>query len=352
MDLLFSTLSIKRLAYLILVALAVYWIKSSSSNPEVCWLVWTAFLLSWVTAGDSFKRRLNMIVITGLITGFVSFLVGSLVASPLLLTLILFFITFICVSIGELHPKYFMQTCIVIVFAILSGHFSIPVSENSDRFIFICLGVAIAAVLQMVFYPYFIRNELQPYIIISLRRLRKLNKEIFSCFLDAEYADNIYLYERRLHISKNAFLHSLSRLREITKLAETKLSDIEKESHDRWLNQLDSLFENILDYSQLRWRITDYTTFSVCREELISLAKESDKCLAAVVAHVKQKKYFTSIDKLNQSINQFETNYHQVLQVASAEPLVFLLFIDSLNAFSKKVTALYESAIPTSSHLF
>lgn len=293
-----------------------------------------------------------MIVITGLAAGFASFLVGSLVASPLLLTLILFFNTLICVAIGELYPIYFMQTCIVIVFAILSGHFSISAYENLDRFIFICMGVAIAAVLQMVFYPYFIRNELRPYIIISLRNLRKLNKEIFSCFLEAEYADNIYLYERRLHISKNAFLHSISRLREITKLAETKLSDIEKESHELWLIQLDLLFENMLDYSQLRWRVTDYTTFSVCREELMRIAKESDKCLDAIVAHVKQKKYFTSIDQLNQSINQFETNYYQVLQVAAPEPLVFLLFIDSLNAFSKKVAALYASVIPISSHLF
>ena len=155
-----------------------------------------------------------------------------------------------------------------------------------------------------------------------------------------------------MHISKNAFLQSLSRLREIIKLAETKLSDSEKESHELWLNQLDTLFENMLDYSQLRWRVTDYTTFALCRDELTNIANETDQCLKAVVAHVKQKKVFTSIDQLNWAINHLETHFHQVLQVASPEPLVYLLFIDSVNAFSKKVAALYASAIPSSSHLF
>lgn len=352
MDLLFSSLSIKRLSYLILVAFSVYFIQTRINNVEANWLIWAAFLLSLITTGDSFKRRFNIIIITGLLAGFAAFLVGSLTISPLLVTLVLFLITLVGVSAGETYPAYFMQMSIVIMFAILSGHFSNSHSENLTRFVFIVTGVAIAAVLQIIFYPYFIRNELNPYIIISLRNLRKLNKEIFSCFLEPEYADNIYLYERRIHFGKNAFLRSLSRLREMTKLAETKLSDLEKENHERWLIQLEGLFGNMLDYAQLRWRVTDYTTFAVCRDELIKIAIESDKCLDAIIAHVRQKKYFTSIDQLSQAVNQLENNYYQVLQVASTQPLIFLLFIDSLNAFSKKIAATYLSAIPTSNHWF
>src|SRR5207253_9697227 len=127
---------------------------------------------------------------------------------------------------------------------------------------------------------------------------------------------------------------------------------LEKENHERLLIQLNALFENMLDYSQLRSRVTDHTTFAVCREELINIAIESDKCLDAVIAHVQQKKIFTSIDPFNQAINQLENNYYQVLQVASNQPLIFLLFIDSLHAFSKKIAATYLSAIPASSHLF
>ena len=114
MDLLFSSLSVKRLSYLILVAFTVYWVKSGSSNPEVYWLIWTAFLLSMITTGDSFKRRLNMIVITGLAAGFVSFFIGSLSASPLLVTLILSDNCHLCFN-RRAAPAYFMQSFIVVV---------------------------------------------------------------------------------------------------------------------------------------------------------------------------------------------------------------------------------------------
>jgi len=319
MDLLFSILSIKRLCYLILVALAVFWVKSATHHVEVSWFIWSAFLLSLITTGDSFKDRLSNIIITGLLAAFISFFIGSLTGTPLLQTLILFLLTLISVSIAEAYPVYFLQMSIVIIIAILSGH--------ASPFIFICVGTAIAASLQIVFYPYYMRNEWQSYLMLSLKNLRKLNKEIFSCFIEPEYANNIYLYERRLHVSKNAFLHSLSTLRDIS----------QNDNHAAWLAQLDALFQNMLDYSQLRRRVTDYTTFAVCREELMSIAKETDKCFGAVIAHALKKKYFPSVDQLVLSINRFETHYDQVLQVASREPLVFLLFINSLHAFGEKI---------------
>ena len=213
------------------------------------------------------------------------------------------------------------------------------------------MGVAIAALLQIVFYPYFIRNELKPLLVISIRELKKLNREIFSCLLEPEYAENIYLYERRLHLKKIQFLHAMSRLRDITTLAETRLSDAEKATHEWWLTKLDLLFENMIDYSQLRRRVTDYSTFSVCTQEMKNIAEEISRCLDAVIAHVKGRKYFPNANQLNAYLDQLETHYHHVLQVASPEPLVFLIFIDSLHAFSKKMEELYSNVIPTSSRL-
>lgn len=345
MDLHFSSLSVKRLIYLTLVALAVYLIKPHLCSSQDYWLVWAAFLLSLITSGDSFKRRITMIIITGFTAAFVSFIAGCLAPILIFTALYLFIVTLVCVIVSQLYSQYFLPAFIINLFAILSGAASISLAENAERFVLISIGIAIAALLQIIFYPYFVRNELQSCILISLLNLKKLNKEIFSCLLEPEYSDNIYLYERRLHASKNNFLQALSRLRDITQLAEIKLNDAEKASQELLLLNLDLLFENMMDYSQLRRRVTDHTTLSLCFQELTNISREIDKSIDGVMDHISHKKYYPDPKKLTQYINQLENNYHNVLQIASREPLVFLLFVDSLNAFARKLGELYSNPV-------
>lgn len=351
MDLLFAPSSIKRLGYLILVALIAFLVKSGIHNPQAYWIVFSAFFLSLITTGDSFKRRVGIILITGFAAAFAAFLAADLMAIPLLLAAYYFIVTVLCVYYGQQKPAWYMQACMINIFVILAGSGAVMLSINLDRFMFICIGVLIAAGLQIIFYPYFIRNEIQPYLVISLRNLKKLNKQIFACLLEAEYAENIYLYEKRLHVAKTKALFALSRLRQITRLAETKLSVQEKAAHEWWLTHLDLLFDNMMDYSQLRRRVTDYTTFSVCKNELTTICEEIDTCLNAIISHVRGKKYFASVDLLKQQIRQLEDNYYHVLHVASREPFVFLLFIESLGAFAKKIQTLYSYKLPTSKNL-
>lgn len=349
MDLLFSSLSLKRLTYLILVAITTYGLMFFTGYQEAYWLIWSAFILSLITSGDSFKRRIQTIVITGLTAGFIAFFAASL-ESPLLLALLLFLITSICIGIGNRHPELFFQALIINLFAILSACLN-PQTYNLDRFEFICMGVMIAACLQIVFYPYFIRNELKPSLVISLRDLKKLSSEIFSCFLEPAYASNIYLFERRLHLKKTHFLNAMTRLRDITHLAETRLSDAEKATHEWWLGKLDAIFENMMDYSLLRTRVSDFATFVVCEKELSNISAEISRCFDAVIAHVKGKKFYPNTKQFNEYIEQMENHFHHVLQVAAPEPLVFLLFIDSLKAFSQKMEEMYTNDIPSSSRL-
>lgn len=351
MDLLLSPASIKRLAYLFLVALIAFLAKSRMNSPEAYWIIFSAFFLSLVTTGDSFKRRVGIILITGFAAAFAAFLAADFMAIPLLLALYYFAVTVLCVYYGQQKPAWYMQACLINIFVILAGSGAVMLSLNLDRFMFICMGVLIAAGLQMIFYPYFIRNEIQPYLVISLISLKKLNKKIFACLLDPEYADSIYLYEKRLHVSKTKALFALNRLREITRLAETKLSEQEKTFHEWWLTHLDLLFDNMMDYSQLRRRISDYNTLSVCKKELQALCEEIDKCLNAIIAHARGKKCFASVDILKQQIRQLEDNYYHVLHVAAREPFVFILFIESLGAFAKKIQTLSSYKLPTSENL-
>lgn len=139
------------------------------------------------------------------------------------------------------------------------------------------------------------------------KSLRSLNQAIFSCFLDSAYQDNLYLFERRIHLQKRNFM------RAIMKVSGSSLV------------HFNLLFDCMMNYAQLRWRITDFTVLSVCAKELNALCQAIDASLA-------QKKNAAS--QLMFAIQQLEAVYQQVLQISSPDPLAFLLFIDGIKGFT------------------
>src|SRR3990167_1811350 len=86
---------------------------------------------------------------------------------------------------------------------------------------------------------------------LALVHLKRLNQEIFSCFLQPEYSDNIYLFERRIHLQKNKCIRAIYRLHDVG-----------------IVSQLNELYANLMDMAQLRRRVKDYTLFDICRPEL------------------------------------------------------------------------------------
>jgi hypothetical protein len=148
----------------------------------------------------------------------------------------------------------------------------------------------------------------------ALPCLAALSEEIFSCFLQSEYPDALYLYERRLHIAK------LKCMRVLTP-------------------DLYPLYESLLDCAQLRSRIGDHHTFGACAQELRAIATDLSKALTDPKFNRAQ---------LETSINQLEDSYHNVLQIAARDPVVFLLFINSLkNIYAELSPGVIAGSIAT-----
>ncbi|WP_172622830.1 aromatic acid exporter family protein [Aquicella siphonis] len=349
MDSIFTS-TIRRFIYLVLVAFAACVLWRLFCHQEGYWLVWAVLLCSLVTQGDSFRQRLINIIITGLAAAFVVFGAGCIRDLPLLPGLYILIVTAVCVYISQQHAEYFLQAFIVNLFAVLASAMPASFADNAARLFFISAGMAVALVFQIIFYPYFIRDELRSYVIITLRSLERLNREIFSCFLDAEYSDNIYLYERRIHNAKNRYMQSINRLRDITGLVESRSSQGAVIIYQNILQTLDLLYDNMLDYSQLRRRVSDFTTLSLCSRELSEISQEIEKSIAGVAAHFANKKYYPGMDMLSRGIGRLESNYYNVLQVASREPLPFLFFMDSLQAFGKTMEVLFSIKWPSTEH--
>lgn len=349
MDFIF-TLSIKRLLYLVLVTASACLLWQWFCHSESYWLVWAALLLCLVTQGDSFRQRVINISVTGIIAAFAAFIAGWAGQLPIVPGLYILLVTAVCVFVSHKKTDYFLQAFIINLFVVLGSAIPAVLPDNAARFFFICAGMMVSLIYQIIFYPYFVRNEIKSYVLITLRSLRHLNGIIFSCFLDAEYSDNIYLYERRMHNAKNRFMQSISRLREMIKLVENQSSTMAAGQYRVILQKLDFIYGNMLDYSQLRRRVPDFTTFSLCSQEMNEVRQEIDNAIVSTAAHFTNKKYYPGRDSLSRSISRFEGNYSNVLQVASRDPLPFLFFMDSLQVLAQSLESLGAMTWPEAEH--
>lgn len=167
-------------------------------------------------------------------------------------------------------------------------------------------------------------------LITSLRYLKQVSDAIFSCLLSPEYPDNLYLFERRLHLQKVKYMQSLAQLRQSKGLSS-------------FINKLDHCYDILLDCAQLRHRVKDHATFTLCAPELIAINQEIGVAIAACMANIANKKHEFVLSALAEKLMPLEANYSTVLQISAREPLVFLLFITSLKALADELQALYRS---------
>ena len=347
MDLFFFAESINRIVYLLIVgclAILLYFYFEPCS--ERYWLVWSAFGLSLLTAGKTFSSRVTRLVLTGLLAMIAVFMSGVFASNVLMLGIYLFFVTAISIYITHLYPRLFLITFIISLFAILSAmHQSLMLLDLKDDDAYILAGILIALLPQIIYWPYYTRNELRFFMSLTMHDLKQVNHEVFSCFLQPEYPDNVYLYERRLHVQKNKFMHSMSLLRENIQFFETKLPEDKRHILTEIEAQLGRSYEIIIDCALLRIRVTDHTIFSVCMDELSNIANEIDKLYDQINRLINGRKYQVNLIEFAEKITRFEECYHGVLQVTAKEPFVFLLFISSLKSLYEETAGIYESIL-------
>lgn len=148
-----------------------------------------------------------------------------------------------------------------------------------------------------------------------LKSMRLLADETFACFIAPEYKDYLYLYERRVHKAKMLSWYWLSRL-----------------TNEAIHADLATILKILIDMGMLRFRVTDYTVFGFCRDEMISLQEDISSLLAKLNDH---EVLNDELERYMVSIQQFENCFEQVMKVSAKEPAVFILFIGSLRNLQK-----------------
>jgi hypothetical protein len=142
-----------------------------------------------------------------------------------------------------------------------------------------------------------------------LKHYALLSDDIFTCFLNPDYPKAVYLFERRIHLQKTKCIKSLLTF---------------EKSADSLSEKCKIIFLIMMDCALLRFRVADHTTFNVCKTELENIQK---------ALHHAFKKGDTAM--LQRAIDAFYAQYEQVLQVAAATPLSFLIFIASLRSLAE-----------------
>lgn len=323
-------LLIRRLIYFVLVASFVCVVIADGSFHQSQWIVWSAFFFSLIGLGSQFIYRLEAICLTMAACLCVVWFVEYVNFTPESLAFYLLILTTGLLYLSQLRVQYAYPLMIVNVFAILSSYDPPFVGGEGDRIISICIGLVIVLISQIVFSFRFLRYQWQSYVVSGLKSLKKLNQELFACLLQGEYPDNVYLFENRIRIQKEKFIH-----------AHVMLSQLKLDSMQQAVTKkLNTLYDILVDAGQLRWRLSDHNVAELCSAELTVIEKEMSKLLTEAENVASKNQCHLDISALDNAIQSLEDNYHQVLQVTSREPLVFLLFIATLRAFSEEISGL------------
>lgn len=326
MDFANKRISSKYLIYLVASIIVAFMGPLLFRHNQAFWFVWATLLFAPIQLGYTFWQQEIIICLVGIFTAIIIFLLASINHFFLPTALSLFLITTICMIAKQQHAKFFYPLILINIFAIVAAGTNQSFSEGAIAMLFVLAGMVCVGLLQIIFWSDYTHNKINDVRVRIIQDLSSLCDTIFSCFLQPEYPDNVYLFEKRLHDCKIQCLSSLSDLRDVTKSARLPLEQVER---------LDELYDALLDCAQLRWRVKDHHTFLICQDELTMI----NLAIAKIFNAMAQDSLTPDlIAVLMDKIKRLEENFHTVLQISAKDPVVFLLFIESLKLLTQELS--------------
>lgn len=324
------------------VTCAVYTAHYFIDTPFTAWLIPVTYTLSLVTSGRTLFNRQLVLMLMGLMLVLTSIVATYLAFSHfLLLAYLLFLIMF---YMRYLHP-HIGNTKILILFLFLTIVFANRTGQlesDLERASIIMLGVVMAMLAQCLFWRMLANDNIERAAHTLVVALRRLNHTIFTCLLSPDYVDNVYEYERRLHMCKRSFYAGISQLRaelpQMNKVAD-RLLMVER------VVFMESVYENVMDYAQIRWRVEDHSSYALCASELRSLEAGVDSRLEALSRVFRNKPVSVSASMvLTEALGRMRSVYDAILNVSIQEPMAMLLFMASLHGLNDKLTEIIGDA--------
>lgn len=332
----FQLFTLRRTAYLLFVTCAAYAAHYFINAPFTAWLIPVTYTLSLVTSGDTLVLRQSILLLMGLVL-----VLTSVIASYLGLfngLLLAYLIILILLYMRYLYPRisntkvFVLFLFLTIVFANTAGH----LESDLERASIIMLGVGIAMVSQLLFWGVIVNDNIERACKTAVVALRKFNAAFFACLMSSDYADNIYEYERQLHLCKRQFYGAISDLRgELPRLKTT----LKRLYFSEKATILENIYENVMDYAQIRWRIEDHSSYALCSLELRGLAEAIDWRFKDLDHALRCKGVVRAVSvTFSAALDRMKSVYDSVLSLSVQEPLAILLFVASLQSLDDKIS--------------
>ncbi len=291
------------------------------SHTQLTWF-FPATTLFAIALPFSYERANVLIVLlTGLVLAILIMLLSIAHESVLLTACLLFAAMLVTVNFSLKNQRYFylMQGVNVLIIAVT---FLLPVNMAIYLQVYPVIAAScLVAICQVAFLPRLTRGQQRAFTVGAIKKLHAVTKDIFDCFVRQEYADNVYLFEHRLHLAKANYFEVIAKL----------------DASNQRYHQLQVIFDNLMDVAQLRRRVTDFHIFTICEREMLAISMALDEVFAQMREITLASKDKIDVYPLEEKITQLADHYQTILNVAAKEPLAFLLFVASLNRLCKEM---------------
>ncbi len=178
--------------------------------------------------------------------------------------------------------------------------------------------------------------------------LIELNKVYFDAYLKPDFLERKDYYAKLFFRKRQILFKSLQKMR------------ARNQTHQEIIKKIEHIYETIFSLHLLRFRVTDFTIFAICRQDMQSILQLMTELLQSMLLHTSRRpaqvlrdpgtasKHFWiprtsrgttdfSADRLLAAIHIFETIYHQTLKIVSPDPSIFLFFIQDCYTLSDEI---------------
>lgn len=301
------------------------------------WVVLTTLLLVQVRFNDSFGKNFLVVMFCGLLIALNVFFANAAAQNYYLLACYLLLTTFLSVYIGFYNILYFFSAFIINLLGAISGGSPVNHPDMITRTGCVLLGTVVAMIVMAIIWPPRSARLLVQQIAEDLDDLNDLQKQIFSLYLKRNYEAKSFLYEKKFHLKIQQIFSTMEKMRFLL----GKVNKEKLESFKTIINDLDELFDIIISLGNLRYRVKDIALFEMCEKEFSLVSKNISNVFELLKLKIcEEKNIHEECFNLSSYVQAIEQVYNGTLRVISKEPIVFLIFIQNLNALDNKLKSL------------
>lgn len=164
----------------------------------------------------------------------------------------------------------------------------------------------------------YLRSDAEIYQRNGFKALAEYTQIFFAGLEASYYPQHIYRVERALHFKRMRCLQVIEAWQMIAERSHTVKA----------CARLKETFTLLIDASQLRFRISDFTVFGLCADEI----KQLGKTLVAGLTQLEHQNTLAAneLQSIQQALAHWDAIYQQVVNVSAREPVVFVLFTETL----------------------